>query len=690
VDNESVPTAEQESSMIDAWKQCEGQMVDDRFLLRQFLGGSDHSVVFLTDIGERQPQRAAIKFVSAAGPRAGLQLTRWRLASQLSHPNLLQLFNAGSCRLNNMNLLYVVMEYAGEGLSQVVTQRALSADEMRDLLGPVVDGLSYLHAQGFVHAQLRPTNVLANDDQVKLSADGLCRIGEPLDDTQNLTLYDAPEAAAGGNLHPAADLWSLGATIVEALTQKLPFAESAEASGAEQTGAAASAIAGNAGSGGSGAVAGAGANVRPKVVIPETLPSPFLAIVTNCLQLEPRHRGTLAEISAKLRSAAARTASAASGAGAAESQMPSAVAAGAQNVAAVQSGAAATEMHASAGGAEMQSSAVATSTMRPSVDVVVGGDDADLAASVATPVLSPKTAPVAPRQNTRPDYSAAAAAAGKSARKYSPPNLSERTERSESKSFGFKEPPRYLAPAAIAVLVIAAIFVLPKLVSHRGDNSPKATSTATASAPAAASGGAMTAGAPKPAAKNSTPRSADSSSRGKSRQASRDANQVAAVPTQPSQNNLQSASQRDAVKSPDSGANSGSSPAIGAQPERPAMASPNSGGVSANRKPAGALASSGAVISQVLPDVSARARSTIHGTVHVAIKVHVDAAGAVTSTDVASSPSSFFAGLATQAARRWSFSAPNAGGGQSVPSEWLLRFEFTQAQTKVFPTQIRP
>jgi TonB family protein len=98
---------------------------------------------------------------------------------------------------------------------------------------------------------------------------------------------------------------------------------------------------------------------------------------------------------------------------------------------------------------------------------------------------------------------------------------------------------------------------------------------------------------------------------------------------------------------------------------------------------------SGAVLYQVVPDISQRARDTVQGTVRVGVKVHVDDAGKVTSADLDNFSSKFFGDQAVQVARRWTFRPPQVDG-RNAPSEWLLRFEFTQKATKVFPTQTNP
>src|SRR5712671_5799772 len=163
--------------MSESWKQWEGQVVDARFLLRQYLGGSEHSAVFLTERGT-PPQKAAIKFIQVDEPDAELQLFRWKHATKLSNSHLLRTFESGRCHLSNFELLYVVMEYAEENLAQFLPQRPLTPAEARDVLVPTLEGLAYLHAEGVVHGHLRPSNILAIADCLKLSADSICLVAE--------------------------------------------------------------------------------------------------------------------------------------------------------------------------------------------------------------------------------------------------------------------------------------------------------------------------------------------------------------------------------------------------------------------------------------------------------------------------------------------------------------------------------
>src|SRR5260370_3279024 len=111
-----------------------------------------------------------MKFI-AAGPNADHQLSLSRRTKQLEHPNLLRIFEIGRCRLQNRDRLYVVMEYAEENLSQILPQRSLTESEVREMLGPVLDALVFLHGKGLVHSRIQPSNLLATAHKLKLSTD---------------------------------------------------------------------------------------------------------------------------------------------------------------------------------------------------------------------------------------------------------------------------------------------------------------------------------------------------------------------------------------------------------------------------------------------------------------------------------------------------------------------------------------
>jgi TonB family protein len=256
--------------MSEAWKKWEGQVVNEEFPLLRYLGGSEQSAVFLTRRTDREPQEVAIKLILASAENPELQVSWWELAAKLSHPHLLRLFQRGHCQIDGTNLLYVVTEYAEESLSQILPYRALTLAEARETLQPLLDALAYIHAKGFVHGHIKPANIVAVGDQIKISSDGLCGAGESSKVLRTPGIYAAPEIADGGGVSPASDIWSLGMTLVEVLTQRPPIWEETE---------------------------------QPELVLPETLPEPFFDIASHCLRRNPQRRWTVAEITARLQRA---------------------------------------------------------------------------------------------------------------------------------------------------------------------------------------------------------------------------------------------------------------------------------------------------------------------------------------------------------------------------------------------------
>jgi TonB family protein len=254
------------SGLTDVWKQFEGRVVDGMFPLQQWLGGSEHSAVFLTERRKNASQKAAIKLISAQGFSTGnideaTQLARWANSAKLSHPHLMRLFESGRGQIGDAKFLYVVMEYAEENLAQILPLRPLSPAEVNEMLPPTAEALAYLHQAGFSHGHIKPSNILAVDNQLRISADSLRKTGER--DRHTPTPYDAPEIAITGP-STAADVWSLGVALVAIMTQQEP-----------QT------------------ISGGWAKVAYKI------PQPIYGIAQRCLRVDPRERCTVNEILGK-------------------------------------------------------------------------------------------------------------------------------------------------------------------------------------------------------------------------------------------------------------------------------------------------------------------------------------------------------------------------------------------------------
>jgi serine/threonine protein kinase len=233
--------------MTEVWTKWESQVINGVFPLRRLLSGSKHSAVFLTEYKAQNYPTAAIKLVPDDPALAEVKLSNLKVAAGLSHPHLIRLFEAGRCRLDGEPFLFVVMEYAEQCLSQILPQRALTPEEVREMLVPTLDALAFLHHRGLVQCQLKPANFLVVNDQLKLASD---------------TIRAAGDSTAG----IAGDVWDLGVTLVEALTQHPPTWSD---DGSEA------------------------------LSLPPTFPADFADTVLRCLSRNPADRPTVADLQAK-------------------------------------------------------------------------------------------------------------------------------------------------------------------------------------------------------------------------------------------------------------------------------------------------------------------------------------------------------------------------------------------------------
>ena len=252
--------------------EWEGRVVDAKYPLLQWLGGSHPGGVFLTELRGAGSQKAAVKLIPAGALGAEARVAGWTAALTLSHPHLMHMFHNGTCEIDDLPLLYAVTEFAEENLAQVLLERPLTPDETREMLAPVLDALAYLHGRGFVHGHLKPSNIMVVDDQLRISSDNLHVAGElPGRHSPAPGIYEAPEDATEP-ISPAADLWSLGVTLVAALTQHPPVRER---------------------------------STQSQLIVPESIPQPFADMVRGCLQIDPQSRFTISQIKALLEPASA-------------------------------------------------------------------------------------------------------------------------------------------------------------------------------------------------------------------------------------------------------------------------------------------------------------------------------------------------------------------------------------------------
>jgi serine/threonine protein kinase len=150
-----------------------------------------------------------------------------RLAAQLSHPNIVQVFDVGE----EDGSPFIVMECVeGTTLADERKERGrLDPDEVVDLALQICGGLEHAHAAGLVHRDIKPQNLLLRPDgTVKIADFGIARAAESTRLTQmgsvlGTAAYLSPEQALGEEVTAAADLYSLGCVLYELLTGRTPY-----------------------------------------------------------------------------------------------------------------------------------------------------------------------------------------------------------------------------------------------------------------------------------------------------------------------------------------------------------------------------------------------------------------------------------------------------------------------------------
>jgi serine/threonine protein kinase len=243
-----------------------------RYRLERTLGFGGMAVVYLAH-DEELHRRVAIKVLAEhlAGNdnfRARF-LQESKLAGRLSHPNVVQVYDAGETEGSP----YIVMEYVP---GETVAQRGkLSHAQAVPLAVQACAGLQHAHSAGLVHRDVKPANLLVREDDVLKVADfGIARAAELTRLTQHGTVlgtaaYLSPEQAAGEEVTTATDIYSLGAVVYELLTGRAPYEfESLAELAAQQTGGV----------------------ITPLRDLEPSVPQPVEAAVMHALAREPRFR----------------------------------------------------------------------------------------------------------------------------------------------------------------------------------------------------------------------------------------------------------------------------------------------------------------------------------------------------------------------------------------------------------------
>jgi len=189
------------------------------------LGQGAASIIYLAH-DPRSKQVCALKHVKKESPKdqrfLDQALYEYEVASKLNHQRLRRIYKVirKKARLIAVKELFLVMELVdGESLEKG-TPRSLA--QIVDIFHQVAEGLAHMHERGFVHADMKPNNIVVSDTgQCKIIDLGQsCKINTVKPRIQGTPDYIAPEQVHRKPITPRTDIYNLGATMYWVLTKR--------------------------------------------------------------------------------------------------------------------------------------------------------------------------------------------------------------------------------------------------------------------------------------------------------------------------------------------------------------------------------------------------------------------------------------------------------------------------------------
>jgi len=143
-------------------------------------------------------------------------------ASATNHRNICIIHDIG--QTDDGQLFIVMAYYDGQTLKQKLERGPLPIPEALEIATEVAEGLAKAHAQGVVHRDIKPGNLIVTDDGVKILDFGLAKLADAAlkltveGSTLGTVAYMSPEQARGEEADERSDIWALGVVLYEMLT----------------------------------------------------------------------------------------------------------------------------------------------------------------------------------------------------------------------------------------------------------------------------------------------------------------------------------------------------------------------------------------------------------------------------------------------------------------------------------------
>ncbi|WNV85202.1 serine/threonine-protein kinase [Umezawaea sp. Da 62-37] len=202
------------------------ELLADRYELAEVIGiGGMAEVYRAWDTRLRRP--VAIKvFTADADPDNARRFdNEVHILAGLSHPGLVSVYDVGTAGRTPFVVLRLV---DGHTLRRRMALGPLTTDQVRSLGAAVADALAYVHGRGVMHRDVKPSNILLDDDTPYLADFGLAHsVGSTrLTRTGRVVgtaAYLAPEQVRGAEVDSAADVYALGLVLLECLTGRCEY-----------------------------------------------------------------------------------------------------------------------------------------------------------------------------------------------------------------------------------------------------------------------------------------------------------------------------------------------------------------------------------------------------------------------------------------------------------------------------------